>query len=328
MNHEYARRARSTALWLGALLLAAMGCAQAQDYPARPLKLIVPNAPSGSTDLVARVIADKLAGELGQPVVVENLAGAMGAIGLQALARAPADGYTLGLGTIGTIAINPVVNSGLAWDPMKDFAPVGMIGSTPFGVIVNPSLPVDSIQALIELAKQKPGKLNYATGGVGGSQHVATELLMQMSGIKMVHVPYKGSGPAQVDLMGGHIDLMIEPVVSAAEHVKAGKVKLLALTGAARSPEFPDVRLVADTLPGYDVSAWFALYAPAGTPDSAIALLNRDLQRVLRMPDVVRVLTGAGFAITPSTPAELQDFHGSEVSKWRKVVKAAGITAD
>jgi len=163
---------------------------------------------------------------------------------------------------------------------------------------------------------------------VGGSQHVATELLMQIGGIKMVHVPYKGSGPAQVDLMGGHIDLMIEPVVSAAGHVKAGKVKLLALTGSQRSAEFPAVPLVADTLPGYDVSAWFALFAPAGTPAPAIALLNRNLGRVLQMPEVVRVLTGAGFTITPSTPAELQSFHQSEVSKWRKVVETAGIAPD
>lgn len=314
---------------VAALMFAVGATAQADsNYPQRPISLVVPNAPSGSTDMVARVLADKLAVGLGQPVIVENQPGAMGAIGLQSVARAQPDGYTIGLGTIGTIAINPVINKRLSWDPLKDFSSIGMIGSTPFGIIMKSSAPVDSLADLITMAKENPGKLNYATGGVGGSQHVATELLMQMSGIEMLHVPYKGSGPAQIDLIGGHIDLMIEPVVSAAAHIKAGTVKLLALTSSERSPEFPDVPLVADTLPGYDVSAWFALFAPAGTPAEILTLLNQQLQKVLEMPDVQKTLNNAGFTITPSSPAELDQFLKDEVTKWTKVVETAGITAE
>lgn len=324
------RKPLSLAVRLAGLCLAAcLGAAHANGaYPSRAIKLIVPNAPSGSTDLVARVVAEKLSGELQQPVVVENLPGAMGAIGLQAAARAPADGYTIVLGTIGTVAINPVINKRLTWNPLKDFASVGMIGSTPFGVIVKASLPVGTLPEFIALAKQRPGKLNYATGGTGGSQHVATELLMQMSGIQMLHVPYKGSGPAFVDLIGGPIDVMIEPVVSAAQHVRAGSVKLLAVTSSQRSGQFPDVPTVADSLPGYDVGAWFALFAPAGTPAAAIGTLNRHLQRVLAMPDVQKTLSQAGFMITPSSPEQLADFVRHEIEKWTRVVKTAGITAE
>lgn len=324
----FSRGFRGPVLMLAGLLCLVGVQAQAQDFPTRPLKMIVPNAPSGSTDLVARVIADKMGIGLGQPVVVENLAGAMGSIGLQALARAPADGYTMGLGTIGTIAINPVVSTGLSWDPMKSFTPVGLIGSTPFALLARPGLPAGSVRALVELARQKPGKLNYATGGVGGSQHVATELLMQMGGMKIVHVPYKGSGPALIDLIGGHVDLMIEPAVSAAEHARAGKVQLLALTGSTRSHEFPETPLVADTLPGYDVSAWFAVFVPYGTPEPVVAALNAELRRVLQLPEVERILAGAGFTITPSSPAEMRAFHESELAKWTKVVKTAGIAPD
>jgi len=315
--------------WLVAGLLGlSPGLAQAQSYPSRPLAMIIPNAPSGSTDLVGRTVGDKLAGELGQPVVIDNQPGAMGAIGLQSLVRAKPDGYTLGLGTIGTIAINPVVNPKLTWDPLADFAPISMIGSTPFALIANASLPVETVADLIELAKTKPGQLTYATGGVGGSQHVGMEMLLQMGGIEMLHVPYKGSGPALIDLIGGHVDVMIEPAVSAAAHVKEGTVKILALTGSETSPEFPDVPLVSDTLAGYDISAWFALFAPAGTDAESVKLLSEKTGLVLEMPDVVQILTRAGFHISSSTPEELGDFLKNEVDKWEKVVKAAGIKAE
>ena len=302
--------------------------AWAQGYPDRPLRLIVPFPPSGSTDIVARTIAERLGAALGQNVVVDNRPGATGAIGLELLARAEPDGHTIGLGTIGSIAINPVVNSKLPWDPLRDFAPVGYVGSTPFALLVNPSLEAKSVADFLALAKRKPGQVTYATGGNGGSQHLASVLLAEMAGVDMLHVPYKGSGPAFVDLISGQVDAMIEPAVSAAPHIKSGKVRALALTGSKRSDAFPGLPLVADTLPGYDVSAWFALFAPARTPATAIERLNRELGTILRDPQVVARLAEVGVDVAPASAAQLGSFLKDEIGKWREVVKKANIAGN
>jgi tripartite-type tricarboxylate transporter receptor subunit TctC len=334
MNASSRRRLLARALSLALPLSAALAgvtlpmSASAQAWPARPIRMIVPFPPSGSTDIVARTVAERLGAALGQNVIIDNKPGATGAIGLEALARSEPDGYTIGLGTVGSIAINPTVNRKLSWDPLRDFAPVGYIGSTPFALLVNPNLKATTVPEFIALAKSQPGKLTYATGGNGGSQHVASVLLEDMAGISMTHVPYKGSGPALIDLMGGQVDSLIEPAVSAAPHIKSGKVRALALTGLQRSAGFPGVPLVADTVPGFDVSAWFALFAPAKTPAPIVARLNEELGKILRTPQVVERLAATGVDVAPGTPAQLADFLRRDIAKWDKVVKKANITAD
>ena len=301
--------------------------AGAQAYPTRPIRLIVPFPPSGSTDIVARTVAERLGTNLGVNIVVENRAGATGAIGLEALARSAPDGYTIGLGTIGSVAINPLVSRNLAWDPRRDFTPVGMLGSTPFALIVTNTLPARSFQEFVALARSKPGALDYATGGIGGSQHLAAALLEDMAGISIHHVPYKGSGPAITDLIGGQVAAMIEPAVSAAPHVKAGRVRMLAQTGAASSPAFPDVPTVAETVPGYDVSAWFALFAPAGVPSDVLAKLSSELQRALRSPELVERFAQAGVDVAASTPDQLRAHLRTELDKWARVVRKLNLGA-
>ncbi len=314
---------------LAALAVAAPLTATAQAaWPSKPIRLIVPFPPAGSTDVIARTVAERLGAALGQNVIIDNKPGATGAIGLEALARSEPDGYTIGLGTIGSIAINPMVNRKLGWDPVKDFAPIGYVGATPFALLVNPNVKANTVAEFIALAKAQPGKVTYATGGNGGSQHVAAVLLEDMAGVSMQQIPYKGSGPALIDLIGGQVDSLIEPAVSAAPHIKSGKVRALALTGARPSAAFPGVPVVGDVVKGYDVSAWFALFAPAKTPPAVVARLNEELGKILRNPQVIERMAGVGVEVAPGTPAQLGDYLKSEIAKWDKVVKKASITAE
>ena len=276
--------------------------------------------------MLARILAPHLKETFGN-VVVENKPGADGAIGAMAVLNAPRDGRTL-LVAPDQFVIAAALGQPQPFDFVRDFAPVGYIGSTPFALLVNPNLKAGTVPEFIALAKSQPGKLTYATGGNGGSQHVASVLLEDMAGISMTHVPYKGSGPALIDLMGGQVDSLIEPAVSAAPHIKSGKVRALALTGLQRSAGFPGVPLVADTVPGFDVSAWFALFAPAKTPAPIVARLNEELGKVLRNPQVVERLSQTGVDVAPGTPAQLGEFLRRDIAKWDKVVKKANITAD
>jgi tripartite-type tricarboxylate transporter receptor subunit TctC len=314
---------------LGAAALASLGAAahaQQPAWPVRPLRMIVPFPPGGSTDIVGRTVAERLAAALGQPMAVENRAGATGAIGLEALARSAPDGYTIGLGTIGSVAINPLVAAKLTWDPQRDFAPIGMVGSTPFALLVNNALPARTLAELIAMARAKPGALAYASGGIGGSQHLATALLEDMTGTSMNHVPYKGSGPALTDLIGGQVQAMMEPAVSAAPHVRAGRVRALALTGARRSSAFPDVPVIAETVPGYEAAAWFAILAPAGTPPEIVTRLSTELRAALRAPELIERFEQAGVEVSASTPEQLRDTLRGELDKWGRLVKKLNIT--
>ena len=261
-----------------AALIAFAGSAIAQNWPAKPVRLIVPYPPGGSADILARAIGQKLAEGMGQQVIIDNRPGAGTAIGAEATAKAAPDGYTIMLGTVSSHAINPALTPGLKYDPVKDFAPVSLVASIPFALIVHPSLPAHSVKELIALAKTKPGALNFSSAGTGTSNHLAGELFKSMTGTFMVHIPYKGSAPALNDLIAGQVQLMFDLVLTTAPHVKSGAVRAIAVTGSERSSALPGVPTVAESgVPGYEVSAWFGFFAPAGTPATIVNALNAEM---------------------------------------------------
>ena len=311
----------------GALCAALTATPFAQGYPAKPVKVVVPYPPGGPTDIVARVVSQKLAEQTGQQFLVENRPGAGGNIGAEAVAKAPADGYTLLVATTAH-AINPSLFKSLNYQLLKDFATVSQLTSGPLVVVVNPELPAKSVAELIALAKAKPGGLNFASSGNGQSTHLSAELFGSMAGVKMNHVPYKGSAPALTDVMGGQAALMFDTMLSAMPHVKSGKLRALAVTSAKRSPAAPELPTVAETLPGYDAIAWNNLLAPASTPKDVIAKLSAELKKVLDQPDVKERFAAQGFAAAWTTPEASTAFMQSEVDKWARVVKASGATVD
>ena len=319
-------RAACGALFTACTAFAA--AAFAQGYPAKPVKVVVPYPPGGPTDIVARVVSQKLSEQTGQQFLVENRPGAGGNIGAEAVAKSPADGYTLLVATTAH-AINPSLFKSLSYQLLKDLVPVSQLTSGPLVIVVNPALPAKSVAELIALAKAKPGTLNFASSGNGQSTHLSAELFNSMAGVKMNHVPYKGSAPALTDVMGGQAALMFDTMLSAMPHVKSGKLKALAVTSAKRSPAAPDLPTVAESgLPGYEAIAWNNLLAPAGTPKDVIAKLSAELKKVLDQPDVKERFGAQGFAAAWTTPETSTAFMQSEVEKWAKVVKASGATMD
>ena len=316
---------RAAFVAIGALLATS---ALAQAYPAKPVKVVVPYPPGGPTDIVARLVSQKLAEQTGQQFVVENRAGAGGNIGAEAVARAPADGYTLLVATTAH-AINPSLFKSLGYDLQKDFAPVSQLTGGPLVIVVNPSLPAKNVRELIALARSKPGGLNLASSGNGQSTHLSAELFSSMAGIKMNHVPYKGSAPALTDVIAGQADLMFDTMLSAMPQAKTGKLRALAVTSAARSPAAPDLPTVAESgLPGYEAIAWNGLLAPAGTPKDVVAKLNAELKRTLELPEVKERFAAQGFAAAWGPPDKFAAFLQSELAKWAKVVKTSGATVD
>ena len=302
--------------------------AVAQGYPAKPVKVIVPYPPGGSTDIVARVVAQKLSEQTGQQFLVDNRGGAGGNIGAEAVARSPADGYTLLVATTAH-AINRTLFKSMGYDLMKDFVPISQLTAGPLVIVANPALPAKSVKELIALAKAKPGELTYASSGNGQSTHLAVELFDTMAGIKMTHVPYKGSAPAITDVMGGQVSVFFDTMLSAMPHVRSGKLKALAVTSAARSPAAPDIPTVAESgLPGYEAIAWNGLVAPAGTPREVVARLNAEVKKVLELPEIRERFAAQGFAAAWSSPEKYAAFLDAEVEKWGKVVKVSGATVD
>ncbi len=311
-----------------ALCLAAPVFAQAQAYPTKPVKLVVPYPPGGPTDIVARLVAQKLSDAMGQQFIVDNRPGAGGNPGAELVARSPADGYTLVVATTAH-AINPSLFKNLGYSLSKDFAPVSQLTSGPLVIVANPQLPAKNVAELIALAKAKPGELNFASSGNGQSTHLSAELFAAMAGVKMNHIPYKGSAPALTDTMGGQTQLMFDTMLSAMPHVKAGKLKALAVTSAARSPVAPDVPTVAESgLPGYEAIAWNGLLAPAGTPPEVLARLSAELKKVLAAPDVKDRFEAQGFAAAWNSPDDFRRFMTAEVDKWARVVKVSGAKVD
>jgi tripartite-type tricarboxylate transporter receptor subunit TctC len=311
-----------------AFAAAVSATALAQGFPAKPVRVVVPYPPGGPTDIVARVVSQKLSEQTGQQFVVENRAGAGGNIGAEAVARSPADGYTLLVATTAH-AINPSLFKQLGYDLQKDFAPVSQLTGGPLVIVVNPSLPAKNVPELIALAKSKPGALNFASSGNGQSTHLSAELFSSMAGIKMNHVPYKGSAPALTDVIGGQADLMFDTMLSAMPQVKTGKLRALAVTSAARSPAAPDLPTVAESgLPGYEAIAWNGLLAPAGTPKDVVAKLNAELKRALEAPEVKERFAAQGFGAAWTPPEKYAAFMQAELAKWAKVVKTSGATVD
>ena len=313
---------------LGAALLAAVAhSAFAQAWPTQPVRIVVPYPAGGAVDFLARQYAAKLSVELRQTVLVDNRAGAGGLIGADYVATARPDGYTLVLGTNSSHAIAPSVVKKMPYDPVNDFAPVSLLAVTPYVVVVNPEVPAKTLAELIALAKSKPDTLAFGSAGSGTTPHLAGELFSTMTGVKMRHIPYKGSGPMVNDLLGGQIQLAFDN--SAMSQIKAGKLRALSVTGSHRLPSLPDVPTPAEAgLPGYEVLGWFGLYAPKGTPNDIVALLARETRKIMAMPDLVERITGFGLTARPIAQAEFNAFLLSDTAKWANVVKDANVQSE
>lgn len=318
---------RRCALGLFALALSFTPVA-AQDFPNRPIRFIVPWAPGGVTDVIARLIADKLTIQIGQPVIVENRAGASGVIGTEFVAKSAPDGYTLVVVTASTHAMGPSVSPTTAYDPVQDFAPVIQVTNAPTIMVTPPSLQAKNVSEFIALAKRQPGSLNFATFGKGSSSHLAAELFMQATGTKMVHVPYKGAAPAIVDMIAERVQVFFDSIPSSLPHVRSGALKALAVTGPQRTPAAPDIPTVAETLPGFEMTVWQGLAAPVGTPPAVVQKLYSEVAKVMAMPDVRAKLIDLGADPVSVPPTEFADHIRRENDKWRELVKTANITTN
>jgi tripartite-type tricarboxylate transporter receptor subunit TctC len=295
--------------------------ASAQNYPAKPIRLIVPYPPGGPTDLVGRSVGQKLTEAWGQQVVVENRAGAASAVGTEAASRAPADGYTLLLGTSAGFCINPALGGKLPYDAERDFAPISLLVINPQILVVHPSLPAHSVKELIALAKSRPGQINYASVGNGSPQHLGMEMLKSMTGIDMVHVPYKGTAPAVTDILAGHVSLMFNSMPSVLPQVFSGKLRGLAVGSANRSPAAPDIPTVAEAgVPGFEYVTWYGLYAPAGTPREIVSRLHDQIVKMLADPDLARRFASQGAEPMSNTPEQLAQYRRAEFQRWRKLI--------
>lgn len=311
-----------------AALAAASGATAQEAWPARPIQMVIPFPPGGPTDVTGRVLAEKLGIELKRNVVVENKAGASGNIGAQFVAKAPADGYTIFFSTGGTHGINPFLYAKPGYDPVKDFAPVAWVTTSPNILVVHPSFPAKTLTELIALAKASPGKLSSAAPGQGSTPHMFGELLKRTAGIEIQHIAYRGSGPALADVVAGHVPIMFDGIPSSLPLVQAGKLRAIAVTGTARLPAAPDIPTVAESIPGFDASGWFAVYAPAGTPPAVVARLNQAINRVLEMPDVRKRYAELGAEPVGGPPEKLRDQVAKELAKWSELIRATGMKAE
>jgi tripartite-type tricarboxylate transporter receptor subunit TctC len=312
-------------------VLAALGVAPAlaQNYPTKPIRILIAQAPGSATDVVSRVLGNRLSEGLGQPVVIEARPGAGGMVGTEAAARSTPDGYTLFMANNSTHGSNPAVYPKLPYDAVNDFAPIAFVASVPYVLVVDPSLPVKNVQELIALAKSRSGKLNYASAGNGSTHHFCGELLKSMSGIDILHIPYKGSPPAITGLLGGEVSMMFANVADIGSQIKAGKVKPLAVTTAKRAASLPDLPTMSEAgLPGFEIVSWFGLLAPAGTPAPIVARLNAETVKVLERSDVKTALANQGLEVAPGSPEQFAAHIKSEIAKFTKIGKAAGIKAE
>ncbi len=319
---------RSILVALGIFAVTPALNAVAQSYPTKPIRMIVAYPPGGGTDIVGRMMAQKLTESLGQTVVIDNRGGAAGGIGTEIAAKSLPDGYTILMGNVAPNAINVSLYAKLGYDPVKDFEPVSLVASTPNILVVHPSLAVKTVPDLIALAKSKPGTLNYPSAGIGSSSHLAGELFDNLAGVKMVHVPYKGGGPAITDLLGGQMQLMFATMPAAMPHVRAGKLRAVAVTSPKRSQAMPELPTIGETLKGYDASTWYGVLAPARTGRPVVTRLHDEIVKVLAVVETRDRLVAQGFEPVGSSPAEFAAYIKSEIAKWARVIKAAGIKAE
>lgn len=321
-------RARRGSLCLAALALALGSHAQAQTWPDKPVTIVVPTSPGGANDAIARILAQGLGAKLGKSVIVDNRAGGSGTIASEYVMHSAPDGYTIDFGYIATHGINPALQK-LRYDPVNDFEPIGMVAVSPTLMVSNPQLPVKNAGELVALLKANPNKYSYASAGTGSAPHLTGELFKLKTGVQVVHVPYKGSGPALLDTIAGNTQLMFPSLFSAFPHVKAGQLRALALVGPKRSPAMPDLKTMAEQgIKDVDVTQWYALFYPAKTPRAIIDRVNRDLNAVLADPDIVKRIEAQGGEVETSTPEQLKDHVKKELARWKAVAAAARITVD
>ena len=298
----------------------------AQAWPSKPIRMMVPFPPGGSTDIVARIVAQKLSERLGQSIIIENRGGGGGTIGTAAVAKAAPDGYSLAVASTSTHVVAPGVYPKLEYDPVKDFAPVGLMAVSPYLLVVNPAVNAKSLKELVVLAKQQPGKLNYASAGIGSTTHLAMEMLKAATGTFMLHIPYSGNGPAGTAVVGGQVEILFGSLPALLPHAKSGRVRALAVGTPKRSPSLPDVPTVAESgYPGFDASLWLAIMAPAGTPQPVIDRLNKELVTLIAAPETREALDKAGAEPLSGTPAELAAMIRDGIPKYARVIKAAGV---
>jgi tripartite-type tricarboxylate transporter receptor subunit TctC len=312
---------------------AAFGCmsfsvALAEDYPSRNITLVVPFPPGGSPDILARLLGSKLTEAFGKPIVIENRGGAGGSIAAEAVARAPADGYTLMMGHIGTLAVNVGIYPNLKYDPVRSFVPISMVAAVNNLLVVNPSLPINSVQDLIDYARKNPGKLNYASGGNGSAAHIAMAAFADAAKIDLVHVPYRGTNPAVTDVIAGHVQLTLTGATALLEHVRSGKLRALGVAGPKRLVSEPQIPTIAETLPGFEASQWYGVVAPTGMPEPIQQRLNAEIHRAMKSPDIVEALARDGADVWVSTQEEFHDYIVKEIARWGDLIRRANIQAE
>ena len=316
-------------IWAGAGLLLVAVASPAQNFPAKPVRVITPFTAGSAIDTLARVLGQKMSDAWGQQVVIDNRIGANGIIGTEAAAKAPPDGYTIHLGNISTLAVNPHLYLKLPYDAVKDFLPLTLAATIPVVLVVHPSLPVKSVKELIALAKARPGQLNYASGGTGSAQHLPMEMLRVDAGINITHVPYKGLGPAFNDVLGGQVPMMFAGVSNVVPHIKTGRLRVLAIGSPKRSATLPEVPTVAESgVPGFDFDSWTGYLAPAGTPKEISVKLHADITRTLGLPEVRDKLTALGFDLAGGTPEAFATLIRNDIARFGKLIKAAGIVPE
>ena len=314
---------------LFALTAAAPQAANAQAYPSKPLRMIVPFTPGGSTDVIARVIAQKIGEAMGTQVLIDNRPGAGGNIGVELAAKSPPDGYTLVMGHIGTMAVNPSLYKRLPYDPLRDFAPVALVALVPNLLAVHPALPVKNVKELIALARANPGRLNYGSSGAGGTPYLAVEYFKLAAKLDITHIPYKGAAPMAADLAGGQVEMTITGIPSLLPFVKSNRVRVLAVTTAQRIAFMPEVPTIAEAaLPGFEAVSWYGVLAPAATPKEIVARLNSEIVKAVANPDTAERLSGEGANPSAGTPEQFGSFIRSEITRWGKVIKATGSVID
>ncbi|WP_313350549.1 tripartite tricarboxylate transporter substrate binding protein [Paracoccus sp. (in: a-proteobacteria)] len=313
-------------LLLGAAVAFGLAGAAAADFPDRPITLVIPFAAGGSTDVVGRIVADRMSQELGQQVVVQNVGGAGGSLGAAQVAKADPDGYTILMATVATHALNPLILKQKPYDAVEDFAPISLLVLVPNVLAVNPELPVNTVQELIDLAKTEP--LAYASSGNGTPLHLSGELFKAMAGIELTHIPYKGSGPALTDVLGNQVPIIFDNLPSASGHIASGKLRALGVTTAERAASFPDIPAIAETLPGYETYTWNALFAPTGTPPEVIEALNKAALVAMADPGVAERMKEFSATIVASSPEELAEHVKAEMAKWEPVVRDANVSLD